>query len=79
MFSSRVPPDLRPNALARARAAAGELPFDLTAANPTTCGFPYPPDLLAPLSSAEALAYRPHPLGATVARYEVRYSAGAPL
>src|SRR4051812_39720428 len=70
MFSTRVPADRRPNDLARALAharARGPL-VDLTLSNPTRAGIHYPPDLLAGLSDAAALTYRPSPLGLRPAR-----------
>ncbi len=70
VFSTRVPDDRRPNALARALAAAmarGPI-IDLTVSNPTRVGIDYPPDLLAGLSDAAALTYRPSPLGLREAR-----------
>ncbi len=70
MFSSRIPGDLQPNALARAR-ERHEIPFDLTVSNPTACGIPYPESLLAPLSRSAGLAYRPEPLGVESARRAV--------
>ena len=71
MFSRRVPHDLRPTAWARARAARGEVPYDLTVTNPTHCGFPYPPELLDPLREPAALRYRPDPKGLRGAREAV--------
>ncbi len=71
MFSRRVPRDLAPNRLTGAVAdarATGRPLVDLTITNPTRAGIAYPPDLLAPLSSAAALEYRPEPLGAHDAR-----------
>jgi aspartate/methionine/tyrosine aminotransferase len=73
MFSTRVPDDRRPNALARAMArarAAGPL-IDLTVSNPTRVGLRYPDDLLAPLGDPGALEYRPSPLGLREAREAV--------
>lgn len=67
MLSGRIPADLRPNSLARARARHPPR-FDLTAANPTRCSIPYPPDLLAPLGDAAGLVYEPHPRGHIAAR-----------
>ncbi len=70
MFSTRVPDDRRPNALARALAAArarGPV-IDLTTSNPTRVGIPYPPDLLAGLADPTALTYRPAPFGLRDAR-----------
>ncbi len=67
MFSRRVPPDLAPNRIAAARAAAAP-PFDLTVSNPTACGIPYPDGLLDTLADAAGLAYRPDPRGLEPAR-----------
>ena len=77
MFSRRLPPDLAPNALARRRA---ELPVehDLTVSNPTRCGLPYPPDLLAPLGDPGGLRYDPDPQGIASAREALAASAGVP-
>ena len=63
----RTPSDLRPNRLARARAARPPR-HDLTASNPTRCGIPYPPDLLTPLADPRGLVYRPEPRGLASAR-----------
>lgn len=74
MFSSRVPQDLTPNALARAIAAlraSGRRLVDLTASNPTVAGIEYPEHVLAPLSSAKSRTYRPEPFGAFDAREAV--------
>jgi len=71
VFSRRLPEDLRPNAFTLARAARGPVPYDLTASNPTSCGIPYPPDLLEPLARSEALIYRPDPKGLPTARAAV--------
>jgi alanine-synthesizing transaminase len=70
VFSGRIPMDLRPNAIARARGRR-EIPFDLTVSNPTACGIPYPESLLAPLSRPAGLVYRPEPLGIESARRAV--------
>ena len=67
----RLPSDLRPNALARARAARGVAPYDLTVSNPTACGIPYPHDLLEPLRDPAGLHYRPDPRGLPSAREAV--------
>ncbi len=53
--------------LARLR-AAGEPLIDLTLSNPTAAGIEYPADLLAGLTSSEALQYDPSPLGLPPAR-----------
>jgi aspartate/methionine/tyrosine aminotransferase len=66
-----VPADLAPNRLARARAARGPLPYDLTLSNPTTVGLPYPRGLLAPLGDPRGLHYRPQPRGLESARRAV--------
>jgi len=74
MLSRRLPPHADVNALTRAlaaRRAAGRPIADLTASNPTRAGFSYPPDLLAPLASARALRYEPHPFGMDAAREAV--------
>ena len=74
MFSHRLPPDLEPNPLTRAVAAlrADGVPLiDLTASNPTTCGFDYPLDLLEGLADRRALRYEPQPLGLESAREAV--------
>jgi len=67
----RTPPDLTPTAWARARAARGAVPYDLTVSNPTQCGFTYPDGLLDPLSDPAALQYRPDPKGLLSAREAV--------
>ncbi len=61
----------------RARVAAG-LPFaDLTASNPTRCGFAYRPGLLDTLADPRALDYDPQPKGLLAAREAVcSYYAG---
>ena len=62
MFSSRTRWDLQPNQLslliARQRSQGRRL-LDLTQANPTHAGIPYPEDLLAPLAHARRAALRP--------------------
>ncbi|HXV75238.1 MAG TPA: pyridoxal phosphate-dependent aminotransferase [Candidatus Polarisedimenticolaceae bacterium] len=71
MFSSRLPGDLSPNALARLRASSAEVPYDLTASDPTRSGVAYPAGLLAPLADPRGLRYRPDPLGLVEARQAV--------
>jgi alanine-synthesizing transaminase len=44
---------------------------DLTASNPTRCGFTYPAELLAPLTDPRALDYDPQPRGSVRAREAV--------
>jgi len=73
VFSNRVPGDRRPNAFTSAlsRAKARGPIVDLTTTNPTSAGFRYPADLLAPLADAAGLAYQPHAFGLAVARAAV--------
>ena len=74
MFSSRVPSDLGPNAVAAAverMRLSGRGFDDLTVSNPTLAAIDYPPDLLAPLGAASALVYDPQPFGAAPARAAV--------
>jgi aspartate/methionine/tyrosine aminotransferase len=74
MVSSRLPPSLEPNALARliqTRRRSGAPIADLTESNPTRVGLSYPDDLLAPLADARALGYDPQPLGLWPARAAV--------
>jgi alanine-synthesizing transaminase len=68
VFSRRLPEELRPNAITRLRRSLGDTVIDLTASNPTACGLPYPPDLLAGLSRPEGLVYRPDARGLPGAR-----------
>jgi aspartate/methionine/tyrosine aminotransferase len=70
-FSQRTDWNTEESELARAhrlRAAAGLPIADLTASNPTRCGFEYPPDLLAALTDPQALDYDPQPRGSLHAR-----------
>jgi aspartate/methionine/tyrosine aminotransferase len=55
----------------RARLEAGYPIADLTASNPTRCGFVYPPSLLAALSDPRSLDYDPQPRGILPARQAV--------
>ena len=74
MKSSRLPPNLEPNALARlvqAKRRAGAAVVDLTESNPTRAALTYPQDLLAPLADPRALEYDPQPLGLWSARAAV--------
>lgn len=74
MFSRRTNWALAENrftaALREARAQGKHL-LDLTASNPTTAGFSYPPGLLSPLAQPDALVYRPHAKGLPAARQTV--------
>ena len=55
----------------RARLEAGYPIADLTASNPTRCGFVYPPSLLAALPDPRSLDYDPQPRGILPARQAV--------
>jgi len=55
----------------RHRVEAGLPTADLTASNPTRCGFEYPADLLAALGNPNALSYDPQPRGLLPAREAV--------
>ncbi len=78
-FSKRTGWDTEESELARAhreRVAAGLPLLDLTASNPTRCGFAYPETWLEPLQDAQSRVYNPHPLGLPMAREAVvRYYA----
>jgi len=76
MFSSRTTGELQPNLLTleiRKARASGRHVIDLTVTNPTTCGFAYPPGLLAALADPGAATYDPQPLGAWGAREAVAH------
>jgi len=81
MFASRTNWRLETNRLTRAleehRRSGKEL-FDLTASNPTTCGFAYPgQEILAALADPRGLVYRPESKGLPEAREAVaEYYAG---
>ncbi len=65
-FSKRTDWNTEESALARGhreRVQAGLPVADLTASNPTRCGFEYDAELLAPLMNVQALDYDPQPLG----------------
>ena len=73
MRSSRLPPNLTANAIARAveaRRGSNRDLIDLTESNPTRVGLAYPPDLLAPLADPSGLTYDPQPLGLLVSARE---------
>src|ERR1019366_6339453 len=78
-FSRRTEWNTEESELARAhreRVRAGLKIADLTASNPTRCGFEYGPDLLDALQDGEALDYDPQPKGLLRAREAVsRYYA----
>lgn len=73
-FSKRTDWDTTESELARAhrrRRDAGLPIADLTASNPTRCGFEYPSELLLALSEPDALDYDPDPRGSLAAREAV--------
>jgi aspartate/methionine/tyrosine aminotransferase len=73
-FSRRTEWNTEESVLARAhrlRASAGLPIADLTASNPTRCGFAYPADLLQALADPQALEYDPQPQGSLRAREAV--------
>jgi alanine-synthesizing transaminase len=86
-FSARTAWELGENALTaqlRERHARAEEVLDLTASNPTACGFAYEPEvLLPPLAAPAALEYDPQPFGlerarAAVAQYYRDHGADVP-
>ncbi len=73
-FSRRSHWNTEESELARAhrlRVEAGLPIADLTASNPTRCGFHYSPDLLTSLTDRRALDYDPQPRGLPTARKAV--------
>jgi alanine-synthesizing transaminase len=73
-FSSRTNWNTEESELARAhrlRVEAGLPVADLTASNPTRCGFAYAADVLQPLTDPRALDYDPQPSGMLSARQAV--------
>ena len=78
-FSRRTSWNIEENALScayRERVALGLPIADLTASNPTRCGFQYDPALLSALTDERALEYDPQPRGLLAAREAVcRYYA----
>jgi alanine-synthesizing transaminase len=75
MFAKRTNWDLETNRLGAALAAhrvAGKPLIDLTASNPTECGFKYDEEaVLSALRNPAALKYEPNPRGLAVARNAV--------
>src|SRR5579863_4174791 len=73
-FSQRTGWNTEESELARAhrvRLEAGLPIADLTASNPTRCGFVYPDGLLSALADKRALDYDPQPRGSLAAREAV--------
>jgi alanine-synthesizing transaminase len=79
-FSERTNWNTEETELARAhrrRVVAGLPIADLTASNPTRCGFTYPASLLQALTDPRALDYNPQPKGSLAAREAIcGYYAG---
>jgi alanine-synthesizing transaminase len=75
MFSRRTNWNLESNRLSQALAehrAAGKPALDLTASNPTACGFHYDSKaILGALANPAALSYEPQPQGLEIARKAV--------
>lgn len=75
MFSRRTNWNLQPNRLSEAlerRRSSGRELLDLTASNPTQCGFEYDREsILAALGNAAAFSYDPQPKGLLAAREAV--------
>jgi len=69
--SHRIPTDLGLNRLADTRARLGQIRFDLTLSNPTTCGFAYADELLRNLGNPKGLRYAPEAKGPLTARAAV--------
>jgi alanine-synthesizing transaminase len=75
IFSQRTSWNTEESELARAhrlRTEAGLPIADLTASNPTRCGFDYAPELLQALDDPAALDYDPQPRGSLRAREAIR-------
>jgi len=80
-FSSRLPGEMRPNALTellRAKRATGARILDLTESNPTHAGIEYPAALLNALADPAAIRYEPEPFGLRPARETIAREYGAP-
>jgi hypothetical protein len=82
MFTSRTNWRLESNRLTRAleelRRSGSEV-LDLTASNPTTCGFAYPErEILGALADPRALVYRPERLARRAAG-DCRVLCGLPM
>lgn len=77
MFAKRTDWNLQPNRFARAleaHRASGKKLYDLTASNPTVCGFAYPEQrILAAISQRRALQYTPESKGLRPAREAVAH------
>jgi alanine-synthesizing transaminase len=81
-FSSRLPREFRPNALAELleeKRRTGVRVLDLTESNPTRAGIEYPAGFLAGLASEAALQYEPEPFGLRGAREAIAREYDAPV
>jgi len=83
MFTARTNWNLQTNRFARAlenHRRAGKALLDLTASNPTTCGFEYPAqEILSALADPRALEYSPESKGLRSSREAVsEYYKGRP-
>jgi alanine-synthesizing transaminase len=75
LFADRTNWNLAPNRLSEALArhrSSGKPPIDLTASNPTECGFTYDREkILSALANPRSLSYEPEPKGLLAARAAV--------
>lgn len=79
-FSTRLPHDMRPNALTellREKRQKGERILDLTESNPTHAGIAYPAGFLQSLAAEAAVRYEPEPFGLPAARKTIAREYGA--
>jgi aspartate/methionine/tyrosine aminotransferase len=74
MFSRRLDWSLPVNRLSHVIAQTGPPAFDLTASNPTRAGLHYPVEMLAALTSPEAMIYQPDARGLA----QIRAAIGLP-
>jgi alanine-synthesizing transaminase len=81
-FSSRLPHEMRPNALTellRIKRQGGARILDLTESNPTHAGIEYPARFLNSLAADAAVRYDPEPFGLLSARETIAREYGAPV
>jgi alanine-synthesizing transaminase len=80
-FSTRLPAEMRPNALTellRAKRQSGARILDLTESNPTHAGIEYPAGFLSSLAADAAVRYEPEPFGLPAAREVIAREYDAP-
>jgi aspartate/methionine/tyrosine aminotransferase len=80
-LSTRLPGELRPNALSvllEEKRRCCELILDLTISNPTQAGIEYPAGFLNALADERALLYEPAPFGMPAARESIAREYAAP-